>query len=69
MGDKIRKITVHLPDTLVDQALKATGESLTETLRQGLRLVAARSVYDEILNLQGKLNFGIDLKKLRQDRK
>ena len=36
-----RKITVHVPEELLDRAREQTGQGITETVRQGLRLVAA----------------------------
>ncbi|MBK9293835.1 MAG: hypothetical protein IPM57_05220 [Oligoflexia bacterium] len=65
--EKVRKITVQLPEELVDAALKSTGESLTETLRMGLKLIAARQAYDYFLNMRGKIKIDIDYKKLRED--
>ena len=50
-----KKITVMLPEELLDRALKASGEGITPTLRKGLELVAAQDVYKELLKLKGKL--------------
>jgi hypothetical protein len=36
-----RKITVELPPDLLDQAQKATGAGIAQTVRTGLQLVAA----------------------------
>ena len=63
-----RKITVHVPEDLLDRAQKATGEGLTETVRQGLRLVAAGDVYRRMAKLRGTVKFSIDLAQLREDR-
>ena len=62
-----RKITVLLPEALIVKAMKETGVGLTPTLRKGLELVAAKSVYKELLKLKGKFDLKIDLKKLRDD--
>ena len=65
----VRKITVQLPENLLHRAQKATGQGLTATLREGLQLVAASKVYDELRRWRGRYTFSIDLKKLREDRR
>jgi hypothetical protein len=62
-----RKITVMLPIDLVERAQKASGESLTETIRRGLEIVAAKHAYKTLLALKGKFDLGIDLNELRDD--
>jgi hypothetical protein len=37
-----RKITVEVPTDLLDKAQRATGTGITQTVRAGLQLVAAR---------------------------
>lgn len=63
-----KKITVELPVQLVDQALAASGLGLTPTIRQGLQLIAATSIYEKLKSLKGKLNLSLNLKELRKDR-
>jgi len=63
-----QKITAHLPKGLLKKARKATGAGITETLREGLELLARQQAYKNLLALQGKLDLGIDLKALREDR-
>jgi hypothetical protein len=63
-----RKITVQLPADLVDRAQKASGQSLTETIRQGLRLVAAGETFRQVAKLRGAVKFSVDLARLREDR-
>ena len=64
----VRKITVHVPDDLLRKAQHQTGEGVTETVREGLRLIAAGRVFDEVRKLRGKVKFSIDLDRLREDR-
>jgi len=64
-----RKVTVHLPDDLLDRAQKATGQGITETVRQGLRLVAAGDTFRGVAKLRGKVKFSVDLGRLRDDRR
>lgn len=63
-----KKVTVMLPEDLVERAMKASGEGLTPTLRKGLELIAARQTYNSLLNLKGKFDLKIDLDKMREDR-
>jgi len=63
-----RKITVEVPEDLLENALASTGEGITQTVRQGLELVAAGRAYDELRRLRGKLRLGIEIESLREDR-
>jgi hypothetical protein len=63
-----RKVTVHLPEELLARAQQSTGKGVTETIRDGLRLVAAGDAYRELLRLKGKVKFSVNLKRLREDR-
>ena len=63
-----RKVTVHLPEDLLGRAQKATGQGITETVRQGLRLVAAGDTFRRVANLRGTVKFSVDLARLRDDR-
>lgn len=63
-----RKVTVHLPDELLVKAQRASGQGITETLRQGLRLVAAGETFRRVSMLRGHVKFSVDTRKLREDR-
>jgi hypothetical protein len=63
-----RKITVVVPDELVRRARRASGLGLAPTIRQGLELVAAREAYAGLRALRGKLELGLELARLREDR-
>ena len=63
-----RKITIHVPEDLLVRAQGATGQGITETIRQGLRLVAAGEAYRKVSKLRGAVRFSIDLDRLREDR-
>lgn len=63
-----RKITVEVPEELLERALEASGEGITGTVRRGLGLVAAGRAYEELRRLRGKVRLGIDLEALREDR-
>jgi hypothetical protein len=61
-----RKITVEVPEELLERARKASNEGITGTVRRGLELVAAARAYDELRKLRGKVRLGIDLEALRR---
>ena len=63
-----RKITLNVPEDLLARAQKASGQSITETIRQGLRLVAAGETFREVAKLRGRVKFSLDLDRLREDR-
>ncbi len=62
-----RKITVHVPEELLAHARRSTGRGITETVRQGLQLVAASEAYARLRGLRGKVAIAIDLDELRED--
>lgn len=63
----LQKITVHVPHALLARARDASGSGITETVRQGLHLVAAREAYGKLRALRGKVRFDLDLERLRED--
>jgi hypothetical protein len=69
MARRERKITVHVPEPLLQQAQRATGQGVTETIRQGLRLIAAGETFRRVAKLRGSVAFSIDLRRLREDRR
>ena len=66
MGD-LRKITVQVPEELLEKAQAFTGEGVTETVRQGLLTLSQRNALGRLRALRGKVKFGIDLMKLRKE--
>jgi hypothetical protein len=43
-----RKITLNVPEELLETAQRASGQGVTETVRQGLRLVAAGETFRRV---------------------
>ena len=68
MAATTKKVTVHLPEELLRKAQQSTGKGLTETIRDGLRLVAAGDAYKELQRLRGTVKFSVRLRRLREDR-
>jgi hypothetical protein len=63
-----RKITVEVPRELLKKAQRASGTGITQTVRTGLRLVAASRTYARLRQLRGKVRFTRTLAELKADR-
>jgi hypothetical protein len=63
-----RKITVEVPQDLLEKAQRASGTGITQTVRTGLQLVVASRTYARIRNLRGKVRFTRTLAELKADR-
>jgi len=63
-----RKITVEVPEELLAEAQKASGEGITQTVRTGLQLVAASRTYARLRRLRGKVRFARSWEELKADR-
>ncbi|SPE45323.1 hypothetical protein SBA7_780004 [Candidatus Sulfotelmatobacter sp. SbA7] len=66
--ETIRKITVEIPEELLDKARKASGAGITQTVRTGLQLVAASHAYARLRQLRGKVRFAHTATELKADR-
>jgi hypothetical protein len=66
--EAMRKITVEVPPTLLDRAQRASGTGVTQTVREGLQLVAASHAYAGLRGLKGKVQFRKTLAELKEDR-
>ena len=64
---KTRKLTVEIPEDLLNRATVAYGKGITPTIRRGLELVAASAAYAQLRRLRGKVKFNIKLAELRED--
>jgi len=63
-----RKITVQVPLDLLEKAQRASGAGITQTVRTGLRLLAASQTYDRLRQLRGAVRFTHTLAELKADR-
>ena len=63
-----RKITVEVPQDLLEKAQQASGAGITQTVRTGLRLVAASNAYARLRQLRGKVRFTRTYAQLKADR-
>jgi hypothetical protein len=64
----LRKITVQVPENVLERAQAYTGEGVTETVRAALTQMAAIQAQREFRKLRGTFKFTIDLDELREDR-
>lgn len=62
-------MTANLPEELLDEAMEATGEGITETLTHGLRLVRRSRAHAKAMALKGKLRLRADLDVSRERRR
>ncbi len=67
--ENAKKITIEVPGELLKKAQDQTGKGISETVRNGLKLLAASSAYSELRELKGKVKFSKTVKELREDRK
>ncbi len=63
-----RKITVEVPQELLEKAQRASGVGITQTVRTGLQLVAASRTYARLGRLRGKVRFSRTVAELKADR-
>jgi hypothetical protein len=63
-----RKITIEIPEELLEKAQQATGSGITQTVRTGLQLIAASETYDRLRELRGKVKFSRTWEELKDDR-
>ena len=65
---QMRKITVEVPEDLLERVQGFTGEGLTETVREALRRLDAFRAQQEFRKLRGTFQGSINLDELREDR-
>ena len=63
-----RKITIEVPQDLLERAQKASGTGITQTVRTGLQLVAASHAYARLREMRGTVRFSRSLAELKADR-
>ena len=63
-----RKITVEIPQGLLEKAQQASGTGITKTIRTGLQLLAASQAYEDLRKMRGKVRFSRTWQELKEDR-
>ena len=64
-----RRITANLPSDLHEQAMKATGRGITETLIEGLERLRRADAYRNAMTLKGQIPIAVDLRTSRERRR
>lgn len=62
----MRRVTANLPTTLLEEARRATGKGITETITEGLELVRRAAAAKKAERLKGKLKLEIDVETSRE---
>jgi hypothetical protein len=65
--EHMRKLTVMVPEELLQQARRATRRGATPTVRLGLKLVAAQEASARLRRLRGKVKLGMSWQEIRGD--
>jgi hypothetical protein len=63
----LKKLTIQVPEELLERATAASGQGITPTIRRGLELMAASGAYAKLRRLKGKVKFRVRLAELRED--
>lgn len=66
--ERARKITIEIPPELLEEAQRASGSGITQTVRTGLQLVAASQTYARLRELRGNVQFALTAAELKDDR-
>jgi hypothetical protein len=68
MSPALKKVTIELPEDLLEKAQQATGSGITQTVRTGLQLLAASQAYADLRKARGTYQFSQTLADLKDDR-
>lgn len=68
MSPALKKVTIEVPEELLEKAQQATGSGITQTIRTGLQLVAASQAYAQLRQARGTFRFSKTLAELKDDR-
>ena len=68
MSPALKKVTIEVPEDLLEKAQQATGTGITQTIRTGLQLVAASQAYKDLLKARGTFQFSRTIAELKEDR-
>lgn len=64
---RLKKVTVLLPEDLLRKARRVSRSGITPTIRKSLEVYAAQDVYEGLRKLRGKVKFGMSWQELRGD--
>ena len=65
---ELRKITVQVPEALLEKAQAYTGEGVTQTVTVALKRLASVQAQQEALKLRGKVKFSVSYDEIKRER-
>lgn len=65
---EMRKITVEVPEDLLERVQGFTGTGVSETIRTALKRLDSVQAQQELRKLRGTFKFSVGLDELREDR-
>jgi len=66
MTEALKKVTVNVPELVLERARKITGRGVTETIVEALRELERQKRRSTLRGLKGKIDFALDLAKTRR---
>jgi hypothetical protein len=66
MADRLKKVTVNLPEGTLSRAMIATGRGITPTIVEALEELDRRAHRSALRGLRGKVRFDLDLVRTRR---
>ncbi len=66
MADKMKKVTVNLPEDTLSRAMSVTGWGITPTIVEALEELDRRAHRSALRALRGKIHFKLDLGQTRR---
>jgi hypothetical protein len=66
MADRLRKVTVNLPEEVLTRALSVTGRGITPTIVEALEDLDRRAHRSALRAMRGKVHFELDLARTRR---
>ena len=63
--ERTKKVTMILPEDLLQRAMRVSKSGMTPTVKEGLKLLADRDIYARLLKMQGKGGFSMSWQELR----
>ncbi len=66
MRERTRKITVNVPASVLDNAVKVTGKGVTLTVIEGLEELDRRAKRSALRARRGKVRFELNLEETRR---
>jgi len=62
----LKKITVNLPEDVLENVMRITQSGITDTLIQGLKELEKKSKRSALRKLKGKIRFQLNLNETRR---